>query len=214
MTFHTDVSAIYGQIFSSERYNSIRILPWNDPAISANGFDPRSLYVETFWLGTLGPTATWLIRLAAYNLDNHPAGVILDADEIAHRIGVGAGTGRNGALNKTLRRCARFGIARLPCLSPPPTPVSAPPASQPAMQVSAATTPTLASLTISPTQTPPLGSAVQPPEDDGILAVEILRKLPVLPGRYVRQLPDHLKQLHADFIAGKVPESRSSIPHP
>ncbi len=217
MILHADTQVAYGQIFSSERHNSIRILPWNDPAPTVNGFDPRSLYVETFWLGTLGPTATWLIRLAAYSLDSHPEGVILDAEEIAQRIGIGAGTGRSGVLSKTLRRCVRFGVARLPCLSLSPAPVAATPASRPAMQVSAvAATPASTSLPTSLALAPalPLASAVPPPVVDGILVVEMHRKLPVLPGRYIRQLPDHLKQLHEDFISGKAPQRRSNIPRP
>jgi hypothetical protein len=34
----------------------IRIVGWPDPVIDRLGYDPRSLYVETFWLGILGPT--------------------------------------------------------------------------------------------------------------------------------------------------------------
>jgi len=34
------------------------VLPWADPVIDPIGHDPRSRYVELFWLGILGPTAT------------------------------------------------------------------------------------------------------------------------------------------------------------
>ena len=40
----------------------VRITPWIDPVVDRRGHDPRSSYVEQFWLGTLGPTATWLVR--------------------------------------------------------------------------------------------------------------------------------------------------------
>ena len=36
------------------------VLPWADPVIDPIGHDPRSRYVELFWLGVLGPTATLL----------------------------------------------------------------------------------------------------------------------------------------------------------
>ena len=35
----------------------IRITPWIDPVVDQHGHDPRSSYVERFWLGTLGPTS-------------------------------------------------------------------------------------------------------------------------------------------------------------
>jgi hypothetical protein len=35
---------------------TITIKPWNDPILDVAGHDPRSRYVETFWLPTLGPT--------------------------------------------------------------------------------------------------------------------------------------------------------------
>ena len=37
---------------------AIRVLPWPDPVIDSLGFDPRTAYVERFWLGVLGPTST------------------------------------------------------------------------------------------------------------------------------------------------------------
>jgi len=36
----------------------IRIVGWPDPVIDRLGYDPRSLYVETFWLGILGPSSS------------------------------------------------------------------------------------------------------------------------------------------------------------
>ncbi len=33
----------------------VRISPWLDPVVDRRGHDPRSSYVEKFWLGTLGP---------------------------------------------------------------------------------------------------------------------------------------------------------------
>ena len=34
---------------------SLFVAPWPDPVIDQVGHDPRSVYVERFWLGILGP---------------------------------------------------------------------------------------------------------------------------------------------------------------
>ena len=34
------------------------VRPWVDPVLEQVGYDPRSPYVERFWLGTLGPSST------------------------------------------------------------------------------------------------------------------------------------------------------------
>ncbi len=44
--------------------------PWPDPVIDRLGLDPRSAYVETYWLGTLGPSTTWLLRRLAHGLES------------------------------------------------------------------------------------------------------------------------------------------------
>ena len=44
---------------------TLPIVPWVDPVIDSLGFDPRSTYVETFWLGILGPSTTLLLRRIA-----------------------------------------------------------------------------------------------------------------------------------------------------
>jgi len=36
-----------------EMAGAIRVMPWPDPVLDAIGHDPRSWYVETFWLPTL-----------------------------------------------------------------------------------------------------------------------------------------------------------------
>ena len=35
----------------------LHIRPWTDPVIDRLGHAPRSAYVETYWLGILGPSA-------------------------------------------------------------------------------------------------------------------------------------------------------------
>jgi hypothetical protein len=46
--------------------DTLLIRPWPDEVIDALGFDPRSPYVETYWLGILGPSTTWSLYAAAY----------------------------------------------------------------------------------------------------------------------------------------------------
>src|SRR3546814_17427683 len=54
--------------------STISVRPWPDPVIDQVGHDPRSPYVEQFWLGILGPTATWLLRRLVSGLAESPAG--------------------------------------------------------------------------------------------------------------------------------------------
>ena len=54
---------------------AIRVMPWPDPVLDAVGHDPRSWYVETFWLPTLGPTALLLLRHLADRFEANPKGI-------------------------------------------------------------------------------------------------------------------------------------------
>jgi len=90
----------------------IRIVRWPDPVIDRLGYDPRSLYVETFWLGILGPTCTWLLRRVAAGLDDDPAGFDLDLAETARALGLGTRSGRQSPMRRALARCVTFRMAR------------------------------------------------------------------------------------------------------
>ena len=61
---------------------SLHVVTWPDPVVDQVGYD--TLYVERFWLGILGPSATWLLRHLANRLDASPAGYDLDLAECAH----------------------------------------------------------------------------------------------------------------------------------
>jgi hypothetical protein len=91
----------------------LTVLPWPDPVIDRVGHDPRSIYVERFWLGILGPSATWLTRHLVAGLDAAPDGYDLDLDECAAALGLGRRPGANAALPRTLARCCQFGATRL-----------------------------------------------------------------------------------------------------
>ncbi len=90
----------------------LSVTPWPDVVIDHLGHDPRSAYVERFWLGVLGPSSIWLIRLMADRLDAEPAGFTLDLQECALSLGLGPGVGRNAPVSRTVTRLTQFGVAQ------------------------------------------------------------------------------------------------------
>jgi hypothetical protein len=91
---------------------SITVEPWADPVVDELGHDPRSAYVERFWLATLGPSTVWLLRRLADGFDDQPTGFLLDLQETARSIGVGLRGGRGSPFLRSLDRSCRFGAAR------------------------------------------------------------------------------------------------------
>ncbi len=89
----------------------LTIRPWPDPVIDSLGHDPRSAYVERFWLGILGPSTTWLIRFLANRLDASPEGFDLDLASTAQALGLGARGGRHSPFMRALTRCCQFDVA-------------------------------------------------------------------------------------------------------
>jgi hypothetical protein len=89
----------------------LTVVPWADPIVDEAGFDPRSRYVELFWLGVLGPTATWLIRRLAAGLDESPDGYELDLHHTARAMGLSYNPARSSPFSKALQRCVMFGLA-------------------------------------------------------------------------------------------------------
>ena len=90
------------------------MVAWPEPVIEALGHDPRSQYVELFWLGVIGPTATWLMRRLAAGFDAQPEGFDLDLCETARTLGVGAGGGLNSPFRRAITRCVTFELACQP----------------------------------------------------------------------------------------------------
>ena len=90
---------------------SITIVPWVDPVVDDTGVDPRSRYVEMFWLGVLGPTATWLLRRLVAGLDQDPDGYDLDLHTTARAMGHSYNAARSSPFSKALQRCVMFGLA-------------------------------------------------------------------------------------------------------
>lgn len=90
----------------------LRVEPWHDPVIDEVGYDPRSEYVETFWLPVLGPSTTWLLRHFTIRLQDSPDGVELDVEDTARSLGLGERLGENAPFARTIKRCIDFEMAR------------------------------------------------------------------------------------------------------
>lgn len=85
--------------------------PWVDFSGDVEGgHHPRSPYVELFWLGVLGPSATWLIRRLAMRLEEEPEGFLVSTAEIASEIGLGSRQALQAAFDRAFERCCRFGL--------------------------------------------------------------------------------------------------------
>lgn len=84
------------------------IVPWSDSLIERLGYEPRSEYVETYWLPLFGPTASWVYRRFGLWVAAEDK-VTIDVDSFARSIGVG---GRRHYFDHTLARLVMFGAAR------------------------------------------------------------------------------------------------------
>jgi hypothetical protein len=93
---------------------SLTVRPWRDAVIDVLGQHPCSSYVETFYLGILGPSTTWLLRHLVTTLEAAgDDGFVLELRETARRLGLGERGGRNSPLLRTMGRLLRFGLAQL-----------------------------------------------------------------------------------------------------
>jgi hypothetical protein len=90
---------------------TLAIRPWPDPVIDTLGHDPRSIYVERFWLPTLGPTSLLLLRRIAAGLDENPEGIRLDLGELSQALGLGHREGNSSPVVRSLDRLMQFDLA-------------------------------------------------------------------------------------------------------
>ncbi|MDP8992015.1 MAG: hypothetical protein M3N31_03030 [Actinomycetota bacterium] len=88
------------------------VRPWPDDVIDSLGHDPRSHYVETYWLGILGPSTTWLLRRVVAGLEAEPEGFDLDLAETARCLGLGDKGGRHSPFMRALSRLVQFELAQ------------------------------------------------------------------------------------------------------
>jgi len=89
---------------------SLIVRPWPDDVLDRVGLDPRSSYVERYWLPLLGPSSILLLRRLATELEAS-AEVELGIEATAQSLGLGARGGRNSPFVRTVRRCCQFHLA-------------------------------------------------------------------------------------------------------
>lgn len=100
----TDASAWLASI------DPIPVIAWPDASVTA-GFEPTSLYVETYWLPILGPSATWALRRLSAAVEHSPSGTWVPKEPFARTLGLSGRLGRHNPLVRTLHRLVLFRMA-------------------------------------------------------------------------------------------------------
>lgn len=96
------------------RVSKLVVRPWLDAPGADHGYDPRSEYVEQFWLALLGPSTVVLLRRLAMGLEQWPDGFECSTRELSWSLGLGH-VGPGAAFGRVLRRSEDFGMT---CLQP------------------------------------------------------------------------------------------------
>ena len=91
----------------------VELVPIRHPVIEALGHHPTSDYAEQFWLPIIGPSALWAHRRLTAGLAVDRTGYRLDLATLSREIGLGAGTGRNSLIVRTLARLVDFHLAEI-----------------------------------------------------------------------------------------------------
>ena len=92
-------------------HEQLTVTAWRDPVVERVGHDACGDYVEAFWISTLGPTATWLLRRLAVVVSHSPDGFVVDLGELATAVGLGSDASRTSTLRKAMHRLVLFGLA-------------------------------------------------------------------------------------------------------
>jgi hypothetical protein len=92
---------------------AVQVVPIRHPVIEALGHQPTSDYAEQFWLPIIGPGARWAHRRLTAGLLTDHSGYVLDLATLGRQIGLGAGTGRNSSVVRTLARLVDFHLAEI-----------------------------------------------------------------------------------------------------
>ena len=90
----------------------ITLSRWPDPVVESIGHAVRSEYVERFWLGVLGPTATWLLRRCSDEVVTADSHVRVDLAVLAASLGLVHHAGRHNPFSRGFGRCIMFGLMR------------------------------------------------------------------------------------------------------
>ena len=82
---------------------------WTDPVLDQLGHDPRSAYVDQFWIPILGPSSHLLHRHLVALLETSDEGTAITTAEWAVDLGLGIRGGKHGPFWRSIDRLARFG---------------------------------------------------------------------------------------------------------
>jgi hypothetical protein len=90
---------------------NIVVSVWRD-SLDASWHQVRSPYVERFYMPVLGPTATFVARRLALELDASDGQPIdVNLPELASCLGLTYSHGRSSPFSKALQRLVKFGVA-------------------------------------------------------------------------------------------------------
>jgi len=92
----------------------IRVVPWPDPMADRSGFPAQSPMIEWCYLPLIGPSAAWAYRRMVLGPLGQGEAFDLDLGELAHWLGLGAGTSPNSRVSRALLRLVAFGLAAVP----------------------------------------------------------------------------------------------------
>jgi len=106
---HGQVAPPSGPTFPHSR---LIVQRWEDPVLDYLGHDPRSPYVERFWLAVLGPSCLFLLRRLAGELERQPDGFEFEATKWAAELGLGMKGGKHGPFWRSIERACRFNAAQ------------------------------------------------------------------------------------------------------
>lgn len=91
--------------------DTLWIRPWPDNVIDSLGLDPRSSYVEKFWLSVLGPSTTWLLRRLVAGLEHQPDGYPISLADTARSLGLSDSGARSSPFVRAVSRTIKFELA-------------------------------------------------------------------------------------------------------
>lgn len=92
------------------RPDRITVTCWHDPVVERHGHPAGDLYVETYWLPVIGPTALLLLRRLTRQIEvSGESEVSLPA--LAQAMGLSRSTQRLSAFDRALDRLLMFGLA-------------------------------------------------------------------------------------------------------
>ncbi|MFM8870428.1 MAG: hypothetical protein ACKOFD_02480 [Actinomycetota bacterium] len=95
----------------------ITVAPWRQASITRSCPLAECRYLEQFWLGILGPTATWLARhlsrlvMAQSEVNTSHVGITVDISELGARLGVSTQPLHDSVLSRAINRLIMFNFA-------------------------------------------------------------------------------------------------------